>query len=213
MLNGTWSTDNISFVLPNDVLKAIKATPIRRSARRDDQCYWVSSANRDFETKSAYLLAINEDLSIQDVNGKWLWKLCTLPKIKYFLWKCYHHSLPVNAILEHRGFEGLGGYSSCLDPNETIAHVLRDCPEAQRFWRQASRPSHLQQSFLVTSSLATELWALREGLVLCVEMQAQAVVVELDAIAAVSLISNNACTNGDFSILVDDCRDMLLQLP
>ena len=38
-------------------------------------------------------------------------------------------------------------------------------------------------------------------------------VVELDAIIAVSLISNNACTNGDFSILVDDCRDLLLQLP
>lgn len=129
------------------MLKAIKATPIRRSTRRDDQRYWVSSANGDFETKSAYLLAINEDLSIQDVNGKWLWKLCTLPKIKYFLWKCYHHSLPVNAILEHRGFEGLGGYSSCLDPNETIAHVLKDCPKAQRFWRQASHPSHLQQSF------------------------------------------------------------------
>ena len=32
MINGTWSTNNISFVLPDDVLKAIKATPIRRTA-------------------------------------------------------------------------------------------------------------------------------------------------------------------------------------
>ena len=69
------------------------------------------------------------------------------------------------------------------------------------------------KAFAVTSSLAAELWALREGLLLCVDLQAQAVVVELDAIIAVSLISNNACTNGDFSILVDDCRDLLLQLP
>ena len=38
-------------------------------------------------------------------------------------------------------------------------------------------------------------------------------VVELDAIVVVSLISNNACINGDFSILVDDRRDLLLQLP
>ncbi|KAK7819011.1 hypothetical protein CFP56_040718 [Quercus suber] len=66
---------------------------------------------------------------------------------------------------------------------------------------------------IVTSSLAAKLWALREGLLLYIEMQAQAVVVELDAIAAISLLSNNACTNGDFFILVDDCRDMLLQLP
>ena len=69
------------------------------------------------------------------------------------------------------------------------------------------------KALAVTSSLATELWALREGLLLCVDLQAQAVVVELDVIAAVLLISSNACTNGDFSILVDDCRDLLLQLP
>ena len=342
MLNGTWSLDNISFVLPDDVLKAIKATPIRRSARRGDQRCWVSSASGEFDTKSAYLLAINEDVRVQDFNGKWLWKLCILPKIKFFLWKCYHHSLPVNAVLGHRGIDGLGGCSSCLDPDETIVHVLRDCPVAQGFWRLANCPTTLWQSFAgnfldwlhinstsklltndkdypwclffllgiwylwlqrnrkifgsqcmssngvqkvemqtreffyciadprkrrtkvprlikwlkppvgwwklntdgsflgssgvagggglirdsrgqciggfakafaVTSCLAAELWALRDGLLLCLEMQAQAVVVELDAIAAVSLISNNACTNGDFSILVDDCRDLLLQLP
>ena len=63
MIIGTWSTNNISFVLPDDVLKAIKATPIRRTTWRDDQRCWVSSANGAFETKSAYLLAINEDLS------------------------------------------------------------------------------------------------------------------------------------------------------
>ena len=36
---------------------------------------------------------------------------------------------------------------------------------------------------------------------------------ELDAVAVVSLISSNASTNGDFSILADDCKDLLLQLP
>ncbi|KAK4566291.1 hypothetical protein RGQ29_002508 [Quercus rubra] len=58
-----------------------------------------------------------------------------------------------------------------------------------------------------------ELFALREGLALCVELQAQAVEVELDASAAISLISRNFTTNGDLSVLVDDCRDFLLQLP
>ena len=37
--------------------------------------------------------------------------------------------------------------------------------------------------------------------------------VEFDAIAAMSLISCNASTNGDFYVLVDDCRDLLLQMP
>ena len=140
MHNGTWAMDNISLELLADLLRAIKATPIHRSARREDQRCWVSSANGEFDLKSAYFLAINDDLSIQDFVGMWLWKLCTLPKIKIFLWKCYHNSLPVNAILEHRGVEGLGGCRSCLDLNKTIDHVLRDCLEAQRFWRQANCP-------------------------------------------------------------------------
>ncbi|KAK7848077.1 putative ribonuclease h protein [Quercus suber] len=65
----------------------------------------------------------------------------------------------------------------------------------------------------VSSSLAAELWGLREGLALCVDVHAQAVEVELDAAAAISLISCNSRSNGDFSGLVDDCRDLLLQLP
>ena len=63
---------------------------------------------------------------------------------------------------------------------------------------------------LASSSLEAELWALREGLMLCVELQARAVEVELDASAALSLIVSNAISNGDLSVLVDDCRDLLL---
>lgn len=37
--------------------------------------------------------------------------------------------------------------------------------------------------------------------------------VELDAAATISLISCNSRSNGDFSGLIDDCRDLLLQLP
>ena len=66
---------------------------------------------------------------------------------------------------------------------------------------------------VVTSSLAVELWALWEGLLCCIELHAQAVKLQLDAVATVSLMSCNARTNGDFSLLVDDCRDLLLQLP
>ncbi|KAL0011948.1 hypothetical protein SO802_007056 [Lithocarpus litseifolius] len=63
------------------------------------------------------------------------------------------------------------------------------------------------------SSLAVVLWGLREGLALCVDIQAQAVEVEIDAAATIFLISCNSRSNGDFSGLVDDCRDLLLQLP
>ncbi|XP_075654894.1 uncharacterized protein LOC142625070 [Castanea sativa] len=204
MQNGIWATDNVSLELPADVLKAIKATPIHRSARRKDQRCWVSSANGQFESKSAYLLAVNEDPSIQDFadanNGvpncvadlrkgntktsrlvKWLkppdgwWKLNT-----------------DGSFLAPSGLAGGGG-------------IIRDS--------KGQCIGGFAKACVVTSSLAAELWALREGLLRCIEMHAQVMELELDAIAAVSLISCNASTNGDFSILVDDCRDLLLQLP
>ena len=69
------------------------------------------------------------------------------------------------------------------------------------------------KAMVVSSSLAAELWAVREGLILCLELQTQAVEIELDAAAAINLLSGNSNTNGDLSGLVDDCRDLLKQLP
>ena len=57
-----------------------------------------------------------------------------------------------------------------------------------------------------------ELWALREGLWLCLERGISAVEIELDATAAISLVSSIVISNGDLSGLVDDCRELLLCL-
>lgn len=69
------------------------------------------------------------------------------------------------------------------------------------------------KSISVGSSIAAELWALQEGLGLCVDRGCLAVDIELDATAAISLISSNVISNGDLSGLVDDCRVLLLRLP
>nr|POE59880.1 putative ribonuclease h protein [Quercus suber] len=251
-------------------------------------------------------------------------------------------SLPVKAILAYRGIGDLGGCDNCTELDESIIHVLRECPIAKKFWVQSSYPISLKQSFsddLVTwikknaldsskahgkyygwcnffllglwnlwlqrnnkafrqqslnpnlvqvvemltrelmycvlepdtgkesllqqvqwlkpavgwhklntdgsvvsscgmagcggllrdcagqwivgfaksisssSSIAAELWALREGLGLCLDRGILAVEVELDASAAISLVSSNVQTKGDLSGLVDDCRELLMRLP
>ena len=48
---------------------------------------------------------------------------------------------------------------------------------------------------------------------LCFDIQALAVKVKLDALVAISLVSSNSRTNGSLSGLVDDCRELLLQMP
>lgn len=57
-----------------------------------------------------------------------------------------HLSLLVKSILAHRGIAGLGGYDSCCDPEESIVHVLRDCPIAKAFWEGSACLVNLRQS-------------------------------------------------------------------
>ena len=71
----------------------------------------------------------------------------------------------------------------------------------------------ITKSISVNSSITVELWAIREGLGMCLEREISAVEIELDASAAISLVSNNVNANGDLSGLVDDCRELLLHLP
>ena len=69
------------------------------------------------------------------------------------------------------------------------------------------------KSINVSSSIARELWALRDGLGLCLERGISTVEIELDASTAISLVFSNDNTKGDLCSLVDDCMELLLHLP
>ena len=64
-----------------------------------------------------------------------------------------------------------------------------------------------------TGSAAAEFWALRYGLSLCIQLQLYAVKIELDAKVIVSYLSDSSSYTGDLSPLIDDCKELLRQLP
>ncbi len=73
----------------------------------------------------------NSNLGFVD---QWIWNLNILPKIQYFLWKCAHHSILVKNTLVKRRIIDDPICDICLNSDETILHVLRDCRVAQQFW-------------------------------------------------------------------------------
>ena len=81
---GGWNWDLLHIDLPEEVKKELQATPISFVRRNDDRLAWKPSPKGSFELKSAYLLAIDTlpDLGFQ---GRWIWKLDTLPRIQIFL--------------------------------------------------------------------------------------------------------------------------------
>ena len=64
-----------------------------------------------------------------------------------------------------------------------------------------------------TSSIAAKLWAIRDGLTQCCNVSLEAVEVEIDASAMVSLVSQATHTNDELSSLIDDCRNLMKNIP
>lgn len=63
-----------------------------------------------------------------------------------------------------------------------------------------------------TNSCSTELWALRDGLVLAKAMRLNSLIVELDALSVVLLMTNNN-VNLLMEPLLIDCKNLLREFP
>ena len=64
-----------------------------------------------------------------------------------------------------------------------------------------------------TNSYMAELWALRDGLQLCLQMNAHYVIIELDAKVVVDALNSPNSPNSFSSSILEECRHMANQLP
>ena len=67
-----------------------------------------------------------DDDQANPFEGDWIWKTTTIPKVKCFIWQCYHNSISVLAALGYRGMDVSPSCLICNGASETIIHVLRD---------------------------------------------------------------------------------------
>ena len=63
------------------------------------------------------------------------------------------------------------------------------------------------------SSIVAELWAIRDGLTRLCFLSLEVVEVEVDFLVAISLLSQTTHTNGELSFLIDDCRNLMKNIP
>ena len=64
-----------------------------------------------------------------------------------------------------------------------------------------------------TNSFLAETWALRDGLLLCIQLNLNAIMVELDAKALVDALKNPSYANTIVSSLFNDCKRLAAQIP
>lgn len=64
-----------------------------------------------------------------------------------------------------------------------------------------------------TTSVAAELWALRNGIRLCIAFKLPTVEIELDSKLVVELMKKELDNPNAIDVLVSDCRDSLSDIP
>ena len=61
----------------------------------------------------------------------------------------------------------------------------------------------------VSNSFVAELWGLRDGLIVCCNLNITSIIVELDAKAIVDIFQNSDYENGVVSPILEDCRQLM----
>ena len=65
----------------------------------------------------------------------------------------------------------------------------------------------------VTTSVAAELWALREGIRLCIALKLPAVEIEMDVQVVADPVSSNSSRLNYTNVFVSDCKEGLKKIP
>ncbi|XP_075504648.1 uncharacterized protein LOC142542098 [Primulina tabacum] len=126
--DGAWDFDLLCSVVPPSVAETITLIPI--ASGEPDSAIWVHSSDGVFSLKSAWELVRLRD-QVSDIFtpcwGSWL-----RPTMSFFLWRFWHQWLPVDDVLQRRGFE-LASKCQCCEMPETFTHIFIDSPLASDF--------------------------------------------------------------------------------
>jgi hypothetical protein len=121
--------------------EVILATPLREDF--EDFYAWQYEENGQFIVKSAYKLYVKlRDGPVQSSSHpekeekfwKDIWQLECMPKVKQFVWRLAHNSLPLKKNLERRGLKCDTVCVCCKRLDEDGAHLFVKCKMVKKIW-------------------------------------------------------------------------------
>ncbi|OIT27443.1 putative ribonuclease h protein, partial [Nicotiana attenuata] len=134
---GAWDTSSLSFDLPPHIHNSIKLVFIPSVTTKEDTLVWALTSNGKFSQSSAYSFIHNSAQSGPQGDSdqfKWLWKMQTPNKIKFFIWTLTHRRLPTRALLSSMGINCPTRCHYCNAEQEDIENIFFLCPNAAQFW-------------------------------------------------------------------------------
>ncbi|XP_073149154.1 uncharacterized protein [Henckelia pumila] len=129
LLEGDWDFDLLCAVVAPSVAEEIVQIPVL--VDEPDATIWIHSTDGAFFVRSAWE-QVRPRGSISDIFtpcwGRWM-----RPTMSFFLWRFWHRWLPVDEVLQQRGFS-LVSKCQCCEMSETFTHIFIDGPIARSVW-------------------------------------------------------------------------------
>uniref|UniRef100_A0A803NIV3 RNase H type-1 domain-containing protein n=1 Tax=Cannabis sativa TaxID=3483 RepID=A0A803NIV3_CANSA len=139
-MNGaSWDVDLVADLFNSRDATIILNTPINSGI--GDNYYWKHENSGVYTVKSAYkhiqLSKGNWSADMEEEVWKKLWKIKVPAKVLHFMWKALTGCLPtrVQLLTKHVDVPCLCVFCNVHD--ESISHVLLECPYAQSCWNRA----------------------------------------------------------------------------
>ncbi|CAN1746203.1 Putative ribonuclease H protein At1g65750 [Linum perenne] len=136
--NGNWDFANLNDVLPVNLVEAVAGMSPPMASLGEDTPTWGLEGHGEYTVKSGYLL-INDlcnDGVADDKIWKSIWSWNGPNKVRHFMWLVSHNRLMTNKERKRRHLADIDTCSVYLNREESIDHVLRECPIAVQVWQR-----------------------------------------------------------------------------
>lgn len=109
----------------------------------DDNCrsHWIwSPTSKHLTISSSVYSHLSISLSHSDSWPGWhlIWRLCTAPRVKHFLWTQFHGCITTSNFLFQMNMGPNSPCIMCGNSCETIQHLFYDCQIARQVWSHLS---------------------------------------------------------------------------
>lgn len=137
-----------ALIEPRDIPLILGIRPSRTYL--SDGYSWVHTKSGNYTVKSGYWAArdlsrLTCDPPFQGPDASTLltqvWKLKTTHKLKHFVWQCITGCLAMFQRLAYRHIGTESGCPRCGGEEESINHLLFECPPSRQIWALSPIPS------------------------------------------------------------------------
>ena len=131
-----WRLDRITQYVAHEVRLRLAAVVVDEVTGARDRFSWNGSLDGQFSVRSAYRVLTTDDSPKQDLRKLFdsVWKVVAPERVKVFLWLGVNQVIMTNIERQRRHLSDSGICQVCKGGEETILHVLRDCPAMYGLW-------------------------------------------------------------------------------